>query len=342
MQHFVFLAFLALFFAVPAHAGTASTDARAQVLKGQLEGFLETQKKIATRHGCKLETGGDITVEKAGSYYALTLPHITYTDAVGIRSEIGMIAVNAIPEGNDNWKVSIAMPTPINSFNKQGTAQFKTDIGTQNANGVWNERLGHFTSLNATYGNLRFHDVMDNDTLTIANAVFTSALTEKDTDVFTGTAKATFDNISFQDTEARFNAALPRIVLNTNLADRASKTPMTKQDVMNRPQSSQIEAFNIFAFLFGAPERVVADVTGLQGVNMQIQQSLLTAPPQARQKLFAAVAGVSAVDAMGKPTKDPSTKSYDILFGADGSIALNGTDMSGMLTQPAAGTPAKR
>ncbi len=331
---------LLMLIALPTQAQTLTTDERAQVLKGQIEGFLENQKTVAANNGSTLVTKGDITVEKAVGYYALTLPHITYIDAEGIRSEIGMIAVNAIPEGTHDWKVTIALPTPISSFQKNGAPQFKTDIGAQNATGMWNEKLGHFTALNAAFGNLRFQDVMDKDALTIESATFTSALNENDPGAFTGTARMVFENLTFRDTESLFEGKLPRIVMNTPLADRANDTPMTKEQVKNRTKGNFPDAYNIFAFLFGAPERLTADITGLADVNMALQQSLLKAPPQARQKLFAGVAGVSAVDAMGKPVAgDTATKTYDLVFGPNGNIILNGTDMGSMMQMNAA--PAK-
>lgn len=340
-----FLPFLALFLmiAAPVRAETLSTDARAQVLKGQIEGFLEHQRDIAAQNGCTLTVKGDVMIEKADSYYALTLPHLRYTDAKGIRTEIGTVSINAIPQGTHEWKMTVALPTPMISFQKNNAGQFRIDIGAQNASGIWNEKLAHFTSLNAAFGNIKFMDVMDKDAFTIGSVTFNSSLSEQDPGAFTGTARAEFENIAFQDNEAKFNGKIPHVTLTTTLADRAEDSPMTKEQVKNRTQGDYPEAYNIFAFLFGAPERVIAQVTGLAALNSTLQQSLLKAPPQARQKIFAGVAGVSAVDAMGKPIPgDTNTKTYDVTFGANGDISLNGTDMGNMKqfsAQPAVKKP---
>lgn len=320
-------------------AWAQNTDARAQTLKGQLEGFLENQKSMALKNGCRLDTKGEITVEKASGYYAFTLPHITYTDSKGIRSEIGMIAINAIPEGDEDWKISLALPTPINSFNAVGGAIFKTDIGSQNASGIWNEKLGHFTSVDAKLGNVQLNDLIKQSTVTVGAFALSTALTEKDPEAYTGSARATLDNISIFEAASSFKGTIPKIVLDTNLADRASKTPMTREQVKNRPQLPYPDAYNIFSFLFGAPERVTAKITGLDAVNSQLQQSMITATPDMRQNILQSILVVSAVSGMGKPVAgDATTKSYDLVFGQNGSLSINGTDFGSLMkTAPAAG-----
>lgn len=349
MKKFALLALTMLLIAPHAFAQN-SNDARAQVLKNQIEGFLENQKAMALKNGCKLDTKGSITVEKASDYYALTLPHMTYTDSKGIRSEIGMIAVNAVPDGMHDWKVSFALPTPISSFGSGGGEQFRTDIGTQNAAGVWNEKLGHFTSLTANLGNIRLNNLMDQSTVTVGTLSLLTSLTEKDPEAYTGTAKASLSNISMFDAATTFKGSVPAITLTTNLADRAAKEPMTRDQVKNRPQAAQPDFYNVFAFLFGAPEKVTAVVTGLDSVAMQLQQAMITAKPNDRQKLLQGVLGVGAVSAMGQPVAgDAASKSYDVVFTQNGGMSVNGTDIGNLMnsTAPAAGnaitnTPALR
>jgi hypothetical protein len=344
MKFFALFAFLVFAAVMPAHA--QGTDARAQILKGQLEGFLENQKSVALKNGCKLATKGEITVEQASGYFAFTLPHITYTDSKGVRSEIGMVAINAVPQANNEWKISLALPTPINSYGSGGAEQFRTDIGSQNASGVWNEKLGHFTSVDADYSNIRLSNLQDQGTVTIGALSVDSRMQENDPDVYTGKAIVTADNISIFDAATRFNGSIPKIRLDGNIADRASKTPMTKEQVKNRPQSNYPDFFNLFAFMFGAPEHVNATVTGLNSLNAQLQASMVTATPDIRAKLLQAILGVSAVSGMGKPVSgDATSKSYDVVFGANGNVTVNGTDLGALMNttaQPAAGVPVLR
>jgi len=339
-----FLALLALLtFIAPVAAHAQNDDARVQTLKGQLEGFIEQQKSVALKNGCKLDTKGQITVEKAGSYYAFTLPHITYTDSKGIRTDIGMISINAVPDDNHEWKISTALPTPIKSFNAGGAEVFRTDIGTQNSSGIWNERLGHFTQVKSNYDNVQFKDLLDQSTVTVGALSLASQLQENDPEAYTGTAVATLDNISIFDAGTTFKGVMPKVTMSSNLADRAAKAPMTKEQVKNRPANGAYpDGYNIFAFLLGAPERVKVNITGLDSLSAQLQQAMITATPNQRAKLLQSILGVSAVAGMGQPVPgEASAKSYDVVFGANGNVTVNGTDLGGLMnstTAPAAGS----
>lgn len=341
LKKLLMLALLAFFMAPDANAADPATDARVQVLKGQIEGFLESQKAMALKNGCKLDTKGSVTVEEGNGYYAFTLPHITYTDSKGVRSEIGMVAINATPDANHDWKISVALPTPFRSFSAGGKELFRTDIGSQTASGIWNERLGHFTVLDANFGDIRFTDI-EQSYVTANGLAFNARLAEQDPDIFTGTANLILSNISFYDADTKFKSEIPTITFRTNLADRASKTPMTKEQVKNRPHSNHPDFYNIFSFLFGAPERVTGTITGLDTVNLQLQQAMITASPNQRADLLKSILVASAVSGMGKAVpNDTASKSYDIVFGPNGSMTLNGTDFGSLVNvQPASGNAA--
>lgn len=343
MKYLAFFTLLALLLA-PAAVQAQVVDARAQILKGQIEGFLENQKAMALKNGCKLDAKGEITVEKTSDYYAFTLPHLTYTDAKGIKSEIGMIAVNAVPDGDTNWKVSFSLPTQISSFNAGGAELFRTDIGNQTTSGVWNEKLGHFISLTSTIGDIRLNDLKTQGTATVGNLTFNSQVQENDPDAYTGSANATLSNVSFFDANTQFKGTVPQVAMTTNLADRAAKAPMTKEQVRTRPQGAYPDFFNVFSFLFGAPERVQVTVAGLDAVNAQLQQAMLGArTPDMRAKFLQTILGVSAVSGMGKPLPaDQNSKYYDVVFGQGGNVMINGTDFGALVnstTSTASGTP---
>ncbi len=225
----------------------------------------------------------------------------------------------------------------IGGFNKLR----RTDIGAQNASGTWNEKLGHFTALSAKLDNVQLNDLEDQSTATVGALALNTNLQEQDPEAYTGSAVATLNNISFFDAETSYKGTVPQIKLTTNLADRASKTPMTKEQVQNRPQTGQVDAYNVFSFLFGAPEKVTGIVTGLDGMTADLQQSMLTAAPNDRAKMLQAILGIGALSAMGKPVAgDPNSKSYDVVFGANGSVLINGTDFGSLIsngTAPAAG-----
>ncbi len=331
MKFFALISFLSLFLVTPAHAQDEA--ARANILKGQLEGFLENQKSVALKNGSKLDTKGTIAVEKANGYYAFTLPHITYTDAKGVKTEIGMLAMNAVPKPNFEWNISLAVPTPIKSFGSDGGEMYRTDIGDQKATGVWNERLAHFTSVNADYSNVQFNSLVDQSTVTLGALSINSQMNEQDAGAFTGRAVVTADNISVFDAGTTFRGILPKITLNANIADRAESTSMTREQVKNRTQPSYPDAYNLLAFMFGAPERVLATVTGLDGLNAQAQQAMITASPNARAKILPLIVGITAVSGMGQPVAgDVKSKSYDVVFGQNGNVTVNGTDFGALIS----------
>lgn len=334
MKKMMILALLVLAI-LPARASaqTQTIDAKAQILKSQIEGFLDNQKSMALKNHCLLETRGDITVEKSASgYYAFTLPHVTYTDAKGIKSEIGMVAINALPEGADNWNMSIALPTPIISYDKAGAQIFKTDIGTQNSTGVWNEKLGHFTKVNAALSNVQFSNILDSNVVTVQSLSIISDLKEQDPEAYTGKADMALNGITYKDNKSGITGNLEKITFATNLADRAAKVAMTKDDIKARPLGAYPDAFNIFAQLLGAPERVDGRIKGLDSLSAQISQSMLAAKPDQRAAYLSAILGVGAVSALGKPDPaDASWRYYDVVFGQDGGVLLNGADVNGIL-----------
>jgi hypothetical protein len=323
---FTFLAFIPM-------AQAQGLDPQAQILKTQIDAMITAQKSSAQKNGSTLVTKGDVTVEKAQGYYAYTLPHMTYTDAKGVRSEIGMIAINASPDGADNWRVSMAIPTPINSYDKDGKPLVRTDIGSQNASGVWNTKLGHFTNLNATLGNLRINDLATQNSITIGSATMTTALNEIDTGVWAGKADSTFNNIAVYSADTAATSNLPKITMTTNLTDRSGPSVLSARDIAERLNSGDVDGYNIFKMLIGDPERVQAVVTGLDNISTQLQQAMLTAPANKRQTFLTSILAVSAISGIGRPVdNDSSSKSYDVEFTQGGGMTINGTDFGSILT----------
>jgi hypothetical protein len=343
--HMKFIMIMALTIMLPFAAYAQDEHARVDILKAQIEGFLENQKSVALKNGCKLDTKGAVTVEKApDGYFAFTLPHITYTDAKGVRTEIGMIALNAVPRDNYEWSVSLALPTPIKSFSSGGGEFIRTVLGKQKASGIWNERLAHFTSIDALYENVQVSNLRDQSTATIGALSVDSNLTEQGEGAFTGKAVVSADNISAFDAETTFRGLLPRVVVTSSVSERAAPAPMTKDQVKNRAVTGGYpDAYALLSFLTGTPDEARVVVTGLDTLNSQMQQAVVTANPSQRAELLPYILGVGALSGIGRA--DPAntqTKTYDIVFGDKGAIMINGTDFGSLLstsTQPAAGLP---
>lgn len=325
MKYLLLLTLSFLLFAPAAKA--QGLDPQVAILKGQIEGFLEAQKITAQKNGCLFATNGDLTVEKANGYYAFTLPHITFTDAKGVRSELGMLAINATPDGTDNWKISMALPTPVNSFNPSGKQTFRTDLGAQNISGVWNVKLGHFTNLNGSIATVKISNLVEQTTMTVANASLNALLSETTPGTWSGKANALLANVSVFDAETNFTGTLPKVTLTSNLSGTSGTAPLTKDQITARAQ-------NGFGSLLGAPQNAYAVVTGLDSVNTQLQQAMLTAKPAQRQEYLGAILMVSAVSGIGRPVpNDSASRSYDVVFGTGGKVTVNGTDFSTLTTR---------
>lgn len=129
-------------------------------LKTLFESVLNTQKAEAQARGSTLVLEGDIQIENAGHYYAVTLPHASLKHKDGSTMEIGMIAVNASPQqAKGVWKMTIALPTPFILKDKTGTPLMSVNIGGQNVTGTWNEAVEYFTQLNASYTDVTAEDM---------------------------------------------------------------------------------------------------------------------------------------------------------------------------------------
>jgi hypothetical protein len=118
---------------------------------------LLSQKAAETQtRGAKLVQDGALMVEPSGTYYAITLPHLSTVAADGSRLDIGMIAINAIPdEKPDLWKITVALPTPMKWYDAQGTEKATIGIGKQNCSGLWNEKTESFLKLDAKYRDIK-------------------------------------------------------------------------------------------------------------------------------------------------------------------------------------------
>lgn len=137
---------------LPAHAKTSPEKAAElrQMFNEVLDGY---QSQVSG--GATMEYSGELTVEERDFYYAVTLPHIAVLLADGSRTEIGIVAINAL-EGDkpDTWKMTVALPTPIVYYAPDGSPFISIDIGSQNFAGVWHNKFKNFVKQKAQYQNV--------------------------------------------------------------------------------------------------------------------------------------------------------------------------------------------
>ena len=201
MKHYilVILGFV-LLFSTPAQAYEIN-DAGAKQLETLVSTLIDRQKATIGLSGGALETDGNITVEQADSYYAITLPPMVFRNAQGMQSKIGLIAINAIPTNNpDNWKMSIAIPTPILYSDKENNPVMRIDIGHQRMGGLWNGKLKNFSKLAARYSDLTFSNYKSKETLSVGQISVAYGIKKSTSD--TNTTENLVDtllNINYRD-----------------------------------------------------------------------------------------------------------------------------------------------
>jgi hypothetical protein len=147
------LTLLTLALAPSALAQSNAAD-HTEKLRSLFSDFLQDQaeKLQAATPPATLTQEGPIDVEKAGAYYAVTLPQLSIKTDNGPILQIGMISINVTPAPNPGeWKMTMALPTPISGFEADGREHYRIDLGSQKTAGIWNEALRTFTTIDAQY-----------------------------------------------------------------------------------------------------------------------------------------------------------------------------------------------
>ncbi|GJL85208.1 MAG: hypothetical protein DHS20C02_09830 [Micavibrio sp.] len=193
---FVFALILAI---SPFNASAADiNDEGAQRLKIIFEELISYQKSISElAEDGKLIYQGDVIVEPSDEYYAVTLPHVSILYPKGQRLELGIVSVNAVPHDQEGqWKMTVAMPTPIILFDKSGAPALQLDIGSQLSAGIWHEELEYFTKLDARYQDIKIESPDGTFRTAIAEAEILYDLNEDDQGRWSGPLKGTIRKIA--------------------------------------------------------------------------------------------------------------------------------------------------
>ncbi|HPD83150.1 MAG TPA: hypothetical protein PLK85_04950 [Alphaproteobacteria bacterium] len=197
---------LALFVLSLPYPSSASeiNDSGAAKLKILFTDLIDVQKAKIEAQGGSIETKGNITIEKADTYYAATLPEIAIKDTNGVTIHLGLIAVNATPTDQpDHWKMSAALPTPITYTDKDGKPTMRIDIGKQNMTGVWNTELNGFSKLIASYNDIKIGHADKQSIINLGQINIESNLTKGDENKWSGPTKFNIQNINVSDAQKK-------------------------------------------------------------------------------------------------------------------------------------------
>lgn len=288
----------------PAYA-VEINDKGAASLKSMLSAHMENYKKSIKNSGGELKTEGEITIEQGDSYYAATLPATTYKTALNENIKIGLIAVNAIPTNNpDNWKISMALPTPILITNQKDEVIKRIDFGEQNMGGLWSGALDNFSKLSAQYNNFKFTDLSKNNIINIGKIIVQSDLEEKDKDSWSGPTTIQISNFSSNTDNAANKITLDDIGIFIKVAGFSPKAKEQALKKLSDTSENNGEFGNILNTLLNASGDVSTQLTfkNLKINNTTVNQT---------------VTGVDLIQfgfQSGKPKDNKISQNFDVQY----------------------------
>lgn len=205
---------LTLFLSIPAAFAAPVDQAGADALKPKVAATLAHFQGVLKASGATLLQDGNLLVEPAGTYYAITTPTLTIRRPGGIVRNVGMVAINAIPTDNpDIFKVAVALPTPMTDKDPSGKDAGSLSIGQQTMNGVWNMAAQNFTDLNASYKDIRIIDTINNTNITIASLANTIKLSRSTGNLWSGPSETSLAKVTY--TSPAYDASIGSVLMKT-------------------------------------------------------------------------------------------------------------------------------
>lgn len=214
-------------FNAPAVAGVKEQKA----LNTIFSDMLDIYEAAVKTESASLIREGDLIIEDSGSYYAVTLPHLKYQTVDGY-TDIGMIAVNAVPEDDNKWKMTLALPTPIVVYNMEGAPVVTTDIGAQNFTGIWDDTVKYFTASKAIYRDIKLSDPAQKLVMNVPEIAMAFKMEETAPDRWTGPMELVINGLNFTG-QAGATGSIKSLKINSTVTDYSFKEAMAYQDKLN-------------------------------------------------------------------------------------------------------------
>lgn len=246
----VILAFL-LVLSTPLYAAEIN-DSGSTKLKTMFSRMLEDQKKEVLARGSSIETVGEIVVEQADTYYAVTMPELEISDSEGGFVKIGMVSMNVTPtEKDDEWKMSLAIPTPIILIDENKKEEISINIGSQKAGGVWSEKLNNFSKLVANYNDITIGPSGKEGIISISKMDVLGNLSEDSDGLWSGPTKFNLEDIRIKSDKANDSISINNVQIDASVNgfDIAKQQALTKK---LQEQEEKIKGDMILAFIEAA------------------------------------------------------------------------------------------
>lgn len=164
------LTFCTFTYAQPLSAQEITAEGAAE-LKTIFEQMLDQKQAEVSENTTRpreLKLEGEVVVEPLDTYYAITLPSVSLQYDNGTRTDIGIMALNAVPfEGDERYKMSFSVPSPIINYDATGGERSRFSIGGQKGAGIWNKNIFQFEKLDATLTDTLVTATTDNSSVII-------------------------------------------------------------------------------------------------------------------------------------------------------------------------------
>lgn len=202
MFRFMFCALMAFtIITSPAFAADINDEGEAR-LRALISAWIVDQKALMESDVTSLKTEGDILIEQAKDYYAVTLPKITYAVPNEGDVKIDLISINAVPTENPNdWKMSVSLPTSITSTKTEDDSTTTINFGPQKMSGLWSGDLNSFSKIDAEYKDMSITNSKAAEVATIDNFKIIGDLKETEDGTWSGPSKAIATGVKVQSGE---------------------------------------------------------------------------------------------------------------------------------------------
>lgn len=209
-----------------------------------------------------IELDGEVMVEQAATYYAVTLPLITAYYPLKTKLEIGLIAINAVPTDNpDNWKLSIALPTSIIYSDEKNNPLVSLNIGSQKMGGLWNGKLEDLSQMIGRYKDITFINHKDGKILSVKQVDISKKFSEDKEKKWSGHAKTTLSGLSFGDADYPKTVSIKEIVFSGTAKD---VNPLTQNKLLSMLENKE----NIAASFFKSFGKQAASQITIKGLTV--------------------------------------------------------------------------
>lgn len=144
-----------------------------------------------------------------------------------------MISINALPgDKKEEWKMTVALPTPITMFGPDGKETGVLEIGNQNFAGVFHEAFRNFVRLNGQYKNITYTDMTENAKITIPELSMIYDLKEGSNKLWSGPMTAKASNIQGIFNKTGNAIKIRSVDLRSNIKDYSVAEALAYQEKM--------------------------------------------------------------------------------------------------------------